>query len=58
MHYFDLVKKLYGNNVVSNCCRYKILLKYCNKDNSYYICKKCSKPCETHHIEDMSGEVK
>lgn len=58
MHYFDLVKKLYGNNVVSKCCKDKLLVENCNEGTSYYICNRCNKPCGTRHIEDMSGDVK
>lgn len=50
---FELLKKLYGDEVVSKCCKYKMFVQHGNEGTSYYVCKKCGKPCDSY-IKDNS----
>lgn len=45
MSKLDLLKQLYGDVLVSMCHKDKLCVIHANS-MSYYICKKCNKPCE------------
>lgn len=59
MSSLNLLKKLYGDPIVSRCCKSKVFVQYADSGSAYYICKKCSKPCDTLiEIPDYSEENK
>ncbi len=43
----ELLKKLYGDPSVSKCCKHKYFLQHVSEGESYFVCKRCYKPCET-----------
>jgi hypothetical protein len=56
---FDLLKKLYGENIVSKCCLDKLLIKHSGEGDSFYVCRKCclpSDPVPAGGIRSGSGE--
>lgn len=46
-HNMNLLHQLYGDPNVSKCCKYKYFVQYGSEGTSYWVCKKCSNPCET-----------
>jgi len=52
MSSFELLKKLYSNETVSKCCKSKLFVQHGNEGTSFYVCKKCSRPCDPIVKED------
>lgn len=43
-----LLHQLYNDQIYSDCCKSKLILKFGSPiEESYYICRKCSNPCQT-----------
>lgn len=51
MSSMDLLKKLYGRESNSKCCKAKVVVHYGNEGTSYYVCKKCGSPCDVLQVE-------
>ncbi len=47
----DILKLLYGDNNLSKCCSYKVFVQCGGEGSSYYVCKKCNKPCDLKDIK-------
>ena len=54
---FDLLKKLYGENLISKCCLDKLSVKHGGEGTSFYVCRKCCLPCDAIAVGDIRGGV-
>ena len=57
----NLLKKLYGDPMVSRCCKSKVFVQHASEGGACYTCKKCAKPCDAlievpdHNEENRDG---
>lgn len=57
MSYMYLLKQLYGEEMVSKCCKKKIFVIHGGEGTSYYACKGCNMPCDSVNVSDTSRVV-
>lgn len=52
---FELYKQLYGENMVSRCCKKEMEVVICDSNSWYYLCSECERPCDGFY-PDLVGE--
>lgn len=47
MKILGLLKLLYGEKMLSKCCKEEIKVEHGDSESMYYVCLNCDLPCDT-----------
>lgn len=53
MKMMGLLKLLYGEKMVSKCCKENVRVEHGDSESMYYVCEACHRPCDTTDLKDL-----
>lgn len=53
MKILGLLKLLYGERMVSKCCKDQVIVEHGDSESMYYVCEKCNKSCDITDLKDL-----